>query len=1011
MKKITTGVLALVLSSSVALAQAQQKKSDTVRTQDIEGVVVTALGIKREKKALGYSTQTVDAADLTKSPTNNFTSNLSGKVSGLQVKSVSNFGGSVDIVLRGYKSIAGNNQPLFIIDGVPMINANNNTSAQSLQGRPGYDFGNTISDINPNDIEDLNVLKGAAATALYGSRAQNGAIIITTKKGKKGKNIGIEFNSSLSVSAINKETFPTYQKQYGQGYGYYYGPDEDSQFAEYNGMPMAPTTEDASYGAAFDPNLMVYQYGAFIPGSPTYGKATPWVAAKNDPSKFFQKGVNYNNGISFAKGGEAGSFRLSFNNQNGSDIMPNTSLNKNTITGNASYKLMDNLNATIGATYVTQNVKGRNSTGYSGNLISGFRQWWPVNVDVKDQQYFYANSGNNYTWNIAGPDNLTPAYWNNPYFQVYENAVFDTRERFAGNFSLSYDVTKNLNLLARVGTDGYTQRMEDRKAVGSIPELMGFGLTTVEQPSGFAVMQIQQRETNYDFIANYKKDFDNDLNLNAILGTNLNVINFYSNSQSTSGGLYVPGLYSLANSYSTPPKALTIDNTKKIAGIFAQASLGYQGTYYVEGTVRRDQSSGLPISNNVYWYYSGSASIVFSNWSFLKGGVMNFGKLRASYAEVGGDTTADQLRNQYLTSTSFGDLPMVYYNTSERNPDLRPQRSKQTELGLNAQFFKNRLGFDVAWFRNDAFDQILALPVSYGTGVATKIQNAGNLRTDGWEVALNITPLKSDNFRWDVNVNWSNPQTKVTEIAPGNENITLGSFQGGVTINASLNDLYGTIKGTDYVYTNGQKTVGANGRYLVSSSTNNVIGNMQADWFGGIINKFSYKDFQLSFQIDWRKGGDIFSLDQYYGLATGIYPETAGLNDLGNPVRNPISQGGGVILPGVKADGSVNDIRVSGQNYGLYGYRYSPASAFVYDASFVKLREVAVSYSLPSKYLTNTFFKGLTFSAIGNNLWIIHKNLPYADPEAALSSGNVQGYQSGVMPTTRVFSFSIKANF
>ncbi|MBV8327977.1 SusC/RagA family TonB-linked outer membrane protein [Chryseobacterium sp.] len=1010
MKKLTTGLLVLVLTSSVAVANAQQKK-DTLKTKEIEGVVVTALGIKREKKSLGYSTQSVDANDLTKSPTNNFTSNLSGKVSGLQVKAASNFGGSVDIVLRGYKSIAGNNQPLFVIDGVPMINANNNTSAQSLQGRPGYDFGNTISDINPNDIEDLNVLKGAAATALYGSRAQNGAIIITTKKGKKGKNIGIELNSSISISAINKETFPTYQKKYGQGYGYYYGPNEDSQFEEYNGGPMAPTAQDASYGAAFDPNLLVYQYGAFIPGSSTFGRATPWVAAKNDPSRFFQKGTNYNNGVSFSKGGDTGSFRLSFNNQNGSDIMPNTYLNKNTITGNASYKLMDNLNATIGATYVTQNVRGRNSTGYSGNLISGFRQWWPVNVDVKDQQYFYSNSRNNYTWNIPSADNLTPAYWNNPYFQVYENAVFDTRERFAGNFSLSYDVTKNLNLLARVGTDGFSQRMEDKKAVGSVPELMGFGLTSIEQPSGFAVMQIKQRETNYDFIANYKKDFDNELNLSALIGTNLNVINFYSNSQSTSGGLYVPGLYTVSNSLSTPPRALTIDTTKKIAGVFAQASLGYQGTYYVEGTVRRDQSSALPVNNNVYWYYSGSASIVFSNWSFLKGGVMNFGKFRASYAEVGSDTAADQLRNQYLTSTSFGDLPMIYYNTSEKNADLKPQRSKQTELGLNAQFFKNRIGFDVAWFRNDAFDQILALPVSYANGVATKVQNAGNLRTDGFEVSLNIVPIKSENFKWEMNANWSNPRTKVTRIAPGNENITLGSFQGGVTINASLNDLYGTIKGTDFVYTNGQKTVGANGKYLKTSSTDNVIGNMQADWFGGLINKFTYKDFQLSFQIDWRKGGDIFSLDQYYGLSSGLYPETAGLNDLGNPVRNLISQGGGLIMPGVKADGSINTTRISASDSGAFGYLNAPASAFVYDASFVKLREVAISYSIPSKYLANTFFKGLTFSAIGNNLWIIHKNLPYADPEAALSSGNVQGYQAGVMPTTRVFSFSIKANF
>lgn len=991
-------------------------------SQQLSEVVVTAFGVKREKKSLGYSTQSVTGEDLNKSPSTNFVSNLSGKVAGLQIKTGTNFGGSVDVVLRGYRSITGNNQALFVVDGVPMINNNNNTSDQALSGRPGYDFGNTISDINPNDIADVNVLKGAAATALYGSRASNGAIIITTKRGKANTDLGIEFSSSYSTATYDKSTFAKYQNKYGEGYGFYYGPNgTQTDFynpttgavnASENDQPLAPTYDDASYGAPLNPNLNVWQYGAFIPGSPTFGKATPYVAAQNGPGAFFQTGVTSNNSISFSKGNDVSSFRLSYQNQNSTDIEPNSNMSKNSFTGNASYKLSDKLTANFYGTYVDQNTIGRNSTGYNNNIMSNFRQWWAVTTDLKDQKNFYFNSGGkNYTWNINSPTDLTPSYWDNVYFQRYQNFETDRRTRFAGNFSLNYEINKHISLLFRAGTDGYNQIMDDRKAVGSVAGLMGFGLTTVDQPSGYAVMNIHAQESNYDFLATFKHELGENVSLNAILGGNINDQSRYTNSLSTSGGLFIPGIYTISNSSSTPSLPSITDTRKIVNGIFAQANVGLKETYFIDGTVRRDQSSALPTNNNSYVYYSGSASVVISNWSFLKDiPALSFGKLRASYAEVGSDTGANQLQNQYYAQTSVNS-PLYAYNTVAKNANLRPERSKQTEAGINLQFLKNRFGLDLAWFKNDSFDQILNLPVSYATGSGSQTQNVGNLRTSGLEIALNLNLLKLDNFRWDMNVNWSNPITKVTELAPGVENITLGSYQGGVTINASRGDLYGAIKGTNYIYTNGQKTVGANGRYLITPGTNNVIGNIQAKWFGGLINKFTYKNISLSVQVDMKKGGQVFSLDQYYGQATGIYVESAGNNDLGNPVRNSLANGGGIIRPGVYADGTPNTTRVSGTNYGLYGYRYSPAAGFVYDAGFVKLREVALTYNLTSKILEKTFIKGMSLSVIGNNLWIIQKSLPYADPEAGLSSGNAQGYQSGVMPSTKNMSFSVKMNF
>lgn len=1014
MKKLTTSVLAVVLTSSFALVNAQV---DTARTQDIEGVVVTALGIKREKKALGYATQSVSAEDLTKTPTANFTSNLSGKVSGLNIKSSGNVGGSVDVTLRGYRSITGSNQPLFVVDGTPMLNSSTSVASTALN----VDTGNTISDINPDDIAEVNVLKGAAATALYGSRASNGAIIITTKRGKASGRIGIDFSSSISVSNINKETFPTYQKTYGQGYGYNYGPTEDSQFELYNGSPLAPMYEDASYGAAFDPNLLVWQYTSFIPGSKNFGKPSPWVAGANDPSSIFETGVMYNNSFSLSNSNDVSSFRMSYQNTYGNDILPNTNLNKNSLTGNASYKITDNLTANLYATYVTQNTTGKNPTGYHG-ITGNFRQWWATNVDLQDQKDLYFMSKKNYSWNIKSPTAIAPLYWDNPYFRLYENFITDSRQRFAGNFSLSYDITDKINVLARVTHDGFSYFIDERRAVGSLPDAMSIGPAIGSQPSGYAVVNQRRNEDNYDLIGTYKDNyFDNKLSFYGILGSNVNVQNFYSNSQSTQGGLFIPGVYSVTNTAAAAPTPNITDTTKKVYGVFAQANFGILNTYYIDGTVRRDESSALPVENRSYWYYSGSLSAVISNWQFLKDfNALSFAKLRASYAEVGNDTSPNQLINQYNVSTAFG-TPSYLYNTTAKFGLLRPERTKSYEAGANLQFFKNRFGVDFAWYKNDTFDQLLALPVSYTNGVAFKFQNVGNVTSDGLELTVNIVPVKTPTFTWGMDINWSNPKSKITSLASGVENITLGSFQGGVTINASLNDEYGTIKGTDFVYDpNGNPIVDGNpdsssyGKYL-KTNTNAVLGNMQADWFGSVVNKFSYKNVALSFQIDWKQGGDIFSLDQYYGQDTGLYPETVFTNDLGNPVRNPLSEGGGLILPGVKTNGNggyvQNDVRLDAASTGAFGYEAYPAKQFVYDATYIKLREVALSYAIPQRFLDATFVKGASVSLVGNNLWIIKKNLPYADPESGLSAGNVQGYQSSVLPTTRTVSFNVKLNF
>ncbi|KLT71113.1 SusC/RagA family TonB-linked outer membrane protein [Flavobacterium sp. ABG] len=982
---------------------------------ELEAVVVTtALGIKREKKSLGYSAQQVTAEQVSTVPTGNFVNNLSGKVAGLNVTNGTNFGGSTNVVLRGFKSLLGDNQALFVVDGVPILNSNVN-SADQKSGRGGYDYGNAASDINPNNIADINVLKGAAATALYGSRAQNGAIIITTKKGKARTDLAVEFSSSYTMSTVDKKTFPEYQSEYGQGY-------LGQRFSSYNGQPRSITGHDASYGPKFD-GSPVWQYAAFIPGSATNGQRTPWEAAKNGPIEFFETATSTINNISLNGGTEKATYRLTYANTNSNDILPNALLSKNNFNASATYKFNDKLSSTFNATYVSQNTRNRNTTGYGGNNMAGFRQWWATNVDLKEQKDLYELSHQNYTWNIKSAADIAPQYWDNPYFTRYQNYNNDSRKRFAANASITYDVSKSLSFTGRMGTDGFTMRTEDRIAVGSIPATLGSnsnGQNLPVQPSGYALDIYDFSEQNYDFLATYKKDLAEELNLNVVLGTNYNVQSRFINQQMTSGGLYIPGLYTISNSMSAPALPRIIDTRKEVLGLFAQATLGYKGTYYFEGSVRRDESSALPQDNNAYWYSAVSGSVVFSNW--LKDvEFINFGKFRAAYAQVGSDTDPNQLLDTYTARNPFG-TPVYSFNTTKKNANLKPQQLDNVELGLNMQFAKNRLGFDVAWFQNKAYDQILPLPVSTATGSPFNTVNAGTLTTKGFEVTLNATPFKTDNFSWDVNINWSNPNTKVTKLAPGIENININSLQGGISINAPLNQDYGQIWGTTYVLDDaGNRIIGDNGAYVVSTTTDNKLGTYQADWTGGINNKFTYKNLSFSFLIDIKKGGEIFSLDQYYGYGTGIYANSVGNNDLGNPIRNTLANGGGEILKGVMANPAytpggnqpqyiTNTTRLDKSQSSQVLGTDPPAAAFIYDAGFVKLREVVFTYNLPESIIGKSI-KGASFSLIGNNLWIIDKSLPYADPEAGLSSGNTQGYQSGPMPTTRNISFNVKVNF
>lgn len=994
--------------STLEYTVANNTEIDVVMEPDaaqLEEVVVTALGIKREKKSLGYATQEVGGEEVNDVPTSNFMNSLSGKVAGLKVKSSGTMGGSSDIVIRGNSSLTGNNQALFVIDGTPISNAINNTSDQTT-GRGGYDYGNAAADINPDDIESMNILKGAAATALYGARAANGVIIIETKRGRERQGIGVSVNSTFMSTSVDKETLPTYQNEYGAGYGAYYASD-DGYFSLYDidgdgtREETTPFTEDASFGARFDPNRMIYQWNSIYPQlEDTYQQASPWTAGAHTPNDIWETGHTAINSVALDGGTDKSTFRLGVTNLLQEGNLPNSEVKRNTINFNATHDLTDNFTAGANFNYAKTDGKGRYGTGYdSENVMQSFRQWWQTNVDLYEQRDAYFATRENITWNPNSPDNLTPIYMDNPYWTRYENFQTDTRNRYYGNLNLNYEINDIFDVVGRFAFDTYDELQEERRNVGS------------SGVSGYSRFNNRFAEYNYDLILNFNTNISEGLNVDGLIGWNLRRNDNSSIRASTNGGLNAPGFYALSNSAGPLLPPTEYEATEMVDGIYARAGLGYLDTYFLEGTIRRDRSSTLPSDNNTFYYPSVSTSILLSN--IIEADFMNFMKFRANYAEVGNATDPYRVFNTYTISAPFAGAPWASNNRQLNNADLKPERAKSFEVGLEANFWDRRIGFDVSYYNTRTEDQITPVPASNATGFRELLLNAGTIENAGVEATLRLNPVRTEDFNWNMNINWARNRNEVVELLEGIDNLQLAALQGGVSINAAPGEPYGAIRGTDYVYDdNGNKIVNSSGYYERTSTSNEIIGNVQPDWTGGVSNNFQYKNISLDFLIDVQKGGDIFSLDTWYGFATGIYDISTGTNDLGNPMRNPLSQGGGIILPGVNENGEPNTTRARFDYYGNpYGYARDANAGHVYDASFVKLREASLTYRFGESLMDQIPFTDASISVIGRNLWIIHKNLPYSDPEAGLSAGNIQGYQSGAYPAVREIGASLKFNF
>lgn len=1001
---------------------------------DLDEFVVTALGISREKKSLGYAVQTLGEEALGEVRTSNPVASLSGKAAGVNIIQPNTMGGSANIVIRGMASITQNNQALFVVDGVPISNVN--TSTNTGGAGSGYDFGNAASDINPDDIASVSVLKGAAATALYGSRAANGVIEITTKKGKKRDGIGVTINSGVTFNSADPATMPKHQYTYGGGYGPFYDNEGVPGVGDYNffwadingdGIKdlIQPTSEDASWGQKFDPNIMVVQWDALDPNKPNFGQATPWVAPDpaNRMNYFFQTGVRFTNNITFEGGDDNGTFRVSYTNDDETGILPNSSLQKNVLNFSASRNLTDKLNVEANITYTNQSAVGRYGTGYDGlNVMQSFAQWFQVNVDFqKLEQLYIRDDGSQLSWNSSYYDDLHPIYFDNPYWVRYKNYSDDHRDRIFGFTALNYKFNDWLSAKAKVSIDSYTEVQNERIAIGSVDQ------------SSFSKYTYQNKEMNYDFMLNFNKNFDK-ISLTGLLGTNARRNTIESIYGSTVGGLVVPDLWAISNSVSpvSVSEALQKWGTNSI---FGSVSLGYNDFVYLDLTDRYDISSTLPEGHKGFNYYSASTSILLTELEAFKNiNALSFLKLRANYAEVGNDAPVYSLYPTYAKGTNWGNNALFSVSSTLLNPNLRPERTKSFEIGLEANFFDNRVRADVAYYNNRSIDQLMPVTVSPLSGYSSIWMNSGEIENKGIEVAITANVMKTKDFNWDLSLNWYKNNNKVIALyeAETGEKVTnmLVTSAWDASINATVGEPYGVIRGKDFVYhENGEPMVLASGYYMMGAKSDDIIGNIQPDWNAGLSSRMSYKGFNLNVLFDGQKGGDIYSINTKYGQATGVYEETAGLNQLGNPMRDPVldaagndlgSHGGvtlanahptsgGYVLPGVKADGTPNDILVGSYRWGrAWYYSNSPTARYVFDASYIKLRELSIGYTLNKALVDKTPFSNITFSIIGRNLAILFKNTEHFDPEMSLGSGNRQGIESGAYPTARSFGFNIK---
>ena len=954
----------------------------TTATTQLEGVVVTALGLEREKRSLGIAAQSVQGADLNKTQTPNIVNALSGKVAGVKVVGSTNFGGSARVVIRGENSISGNNQPLWIVDGIAIDNSQF-TNATQARGYGGFDYGNAIQDLNTEDIENVSVLKGPAAAALYGSRAANGAIVVTTRSGK-GASRGFQATASSNITFDNISKLPDYQNSYGQGSG------GEFEFVDGQGSGTQDGV-DESWGPKLDAGLMIPQW--FSNGQPA-----PWVSSPNNVRDFFRTGTTISNNISATGSGDRANFRLSFGEENMQGIVPNSALRRITAGINGTASLSEKLQANASVQYARNKANNRPGTGYDElNPIMGFT-WFGRQVDTRQLEQYVTDSTLQAYNRAQGIDFTNQVNWNynyhnNPYWATTQNSNNDDRNRFIGSAQLQYKPLNWLTAMVRTGSDFYNTTRANNVAQGWIGGYGAPGTNGDFTQGGFVNDQFVVNENNTDFLLTAVTTPLERLGLTVNLGGNRRAKTQNQRSLFTDK-LITPGVYNMSNAATIYP-AFQYDERRQINSLYGTTQFAFNDYFFVDVTGRNDWSSTLPKGKNSYFYPSVSSSLIFTDlMPSLKIGGLSYGKLRGAWTRVGSDADPYLLALTYTPGAPYFGQSRFSVPQTVTNPELKPEQTQAWEVGTELSFFDGRAGLDLTYYQKRTTDQILTASVSRTTGFDAAAVNAGSLSNKGIEVQFTATPVKmSSGFSWDMTANYAHNQNKLESLYGQSTTYQIGSKFFNTSIEARVGEPYGSIVG--YAHrrdsVSGKLVLGANGVPLRALTTS-VLGNIQPKWTGGLINTFRYKGFDLSGQIDARIGGQLFSATNAWGKYAGILKVT-------EQRENPIT------TSGVSTAGADVTRDATAEDY-WHGMGYNSGDEDnILDASFVKLREVRLGWAVPQSLLGRSTYR-LNVAVVGRNL-LTHSNSPNIDPETAFAAGNQQGQEFGQLPATRSLGFQV----
>ncbi|MCK5775441.1 MAG: SusC/RagA family TonB-linked outer membrane protein [Bacteroidales bacterium] len=988
-----------------------------INAQQLEDVVVTALGIKREKKALGYAVQDVKSDELTEAGNSNIVGALQGKVAGVQITNTSGaVGASSTIKIRGDKSFGGSSSPLFVVDGVPISNSTSSSST--------VDMGNAAADIDPENIASMSVLKGPSATALYGSRGANGVILITTKKGSKGKGIGVSFTSSIAFDEVS--ILPNYQNSYGQGSkGSEYQWKQKGSVGTYKEFGegiwnwSANNTSDASWGARLDAGLKVIQLQSELDKDGNR-MATDWASRPNNVKNFYETGITTINSIGLSGGNEIATGRLTITHTDQKGTAPNTDQSKINFGWNTDVKLSKKLKFSVNGNYnITKNDNLPKQGGSLMNPLYEFNNWFGRQTDVEFLKDHYnddvVHDYKKDKWEEGQTSKLNwmtgyPGYNNNPYWNQYQNLTSRQRNRLFGSLSATYSIVEGIDLMTRIGTDYISQVYSTNYHSGTKGSLSGMQQNPVN--GSYEQNSSNGTETNADIMLMINKNITENITFSSTSGANYRKDDYESFYMGVAN-LTIPDFYSTEaiDGFAQP----SVSQSHKVTNsVFTSANFAYNNYLFLDMSYRQDWSSTLPDGNRSYGYPAITAGFIFTDAFNIDEGIMQYGKIRLGYAEAGNDTSPYKL-NPYYTkygpafSGPGGDVTMYRISSVLPTFDLKPERTNSFEAGAEFKFFQNRLGFDLTYYHATTKNQIMDVALAPSEGYSSWKKNAGTMLNHGIELISYATIIETNDFSWDVNVNYSKNMNKVIALDGDQEKLDLGDYY-KTDLFAIVGDEFGSLWGQAREMKDGKYLLNEKGHYVLTEDIVRI-GDVTPDFIGGVRNTFAYKNFSASALIDFRIGGDIISRTKIHGQHSGILEATVadGIRENGVLVEGIFQEG--TEINGVDMSGKSNtNVRQSAQDYWKNTRSFTDMGMI--DGSFVKLREVSLNYTFNKKFVSKINLKGASLSVFGRNLALLYtheSNDVGIDPEVA--AGSSQGYENFNLAPSRTLGFKLNVNF